>query len=442
MTRAGGHSLGRAALAVAVLGMALTGLATPAVAAKTYQLKACVNTKTAAVRVVTKSVKCKAVERYVGLYTVTAKPPTGVRYGTGAPNSEVGYDGDFYVDTAGLIFYGPRMAGAWGLGQSLRGTTGPAGPTGAQGATGPTGPAGSSGSTGATGADGRTILSGSTAPASSAGANGDYYIDTATITLYGPKASGAWPSGVSLVGPSGGRTILNGSVDPTSQGADGDFYLNTANSKIFGPKASGTWPAGVSLIGATGAKGETGTAGTQGVQGIQGIQGAKGETGTVADLHYGSYYDTDTVALAAQTAVAVPLNSTLVERGISVAFNQDATPTRTRITFSKAGVYNIAFSTQLLNTANASRTVSVWLATGVSRNPIAWSNTDVFIGTSNTEERKVIAWNFFVNATTSQFIELMISSSAANVSILSSQAQSNPTRPEIPGTILTVNQVG
>jgi hypothetical protein len=58
-------------------------------------------------------------------------------------------------------------------------------------------------------------------------------------------------------GPAGadgtdGRTILSGAVDPTTEGEDGDFYLNTATSTIFGPKAAGTWPSGVSIIGAAG----------------------------------------------------------------------------------------------------------------------------------------------------------------------------------------------
>ncbi len=48
------------------------------------------------------------------------------------------------------------------------------------------------------------------------------------------------------------NTILNGTVDPTTEGADGDFYINTTSSTIFGPKASGTWPAGVSLVGPEG----------------------------------------------------------------------------------------------------------------------------------------------------------------------------------------------
>ena len=63
---------------------------------------------------------------------------------------------------------------------------------GATGATGPTGPAGGGGGgggeTGATGATGTRILSGSTGPPDPAlGSIGDFYIDTSTGILYGPK---------------------------------------------------------------------------------------------------------------------------------------------------------------------------------------------------------------------------------------------------------------
>jgi hypothetical protein len=40
---------------------------------------------------------------------------------------------------------------------------------------------------------GGTVRSGSGTPASGTGANGDYYHDTSTDDIYGPKAAGAWP---------------------------------------------------------------------------------------------------------------------------------------------------------------------------------------------------------------------------------------------------------
>lgn len=61
-----------------------------------------------------------------------------------------------------------------------------------------------------------------------------------------------------------GKTVLNGTVNPTTEGVNGDFYINTATHYIFGPKASGSWGTGVSLVGPTGATGATGYTGATG----------------------------------------------------------------------------------------------------------------------------------------------------------------------------------
>ncbi|MFI7096422.1 hypothetical protein [Streptomyces lydicus] len=66
---------------------------------------------------------------------------------------------------------------------------------------------------GPAGADGRTILSGTSAPGSGVGANGDFFIDTASWTIYGPKASG-WPSGHALSGGVVSLTYSDVGADP------------------------------------------------------------------------------------------------------------------------------------------------------------------------------------------------------------------------------------
>ena len=97
-------------------------------------------------------------------------------------------------------------AGPMGLrgATGARGLMGPMGPTGPTGASGPAGPSGPTGPQGPAGTNGTTVLSGTMTPSSSLGAVGDFYLDTATVTLYGPKTSTGWPaSGTSLVGPQG-----------------------------------------------------------------------------------------------------------------------------------------------------------------------------------------------------------------------------------------------
>ncbi|MDY0281894.1 MAG: hypothetical protein RBR35_15195, partial [Salinivirgaceae bacterium] len=59
------------------------------------------------------------------------------------------------------------------------------------------------GNQGAAGADGRTVLNGTSNPQSTLGTNGDFYINTTTNTLFGPKVGTNWGTGVLLVGPQG-----------------------------------------------------------------------------------------------------------------------------------------------------------------------------------------------------------------------------------------------
>lgn len=126
---------------------------------------------------------------------------------------------------------------------------------------------GGSGTPGPAGADGKTVRNGTTIPSSGLGVDGDFYIRTGAWTIYGPKAGGAWGSATSLVGPAGaagadgvaGNTVLYGTGAPSNgTGVDGNFYIATNTNFIYGPKASGTWPAGTSLVGPKGDQGDAG----------------------------------------------------------------------------------------------------------------------------------------------------------------------------------------
>ena len=86
-------------------------------------------------------------------------------------------------------------------------------------------------------------------------------------------------------GPKGtpGTSILHGTTAPTStQGSTGDFYLDTSSEVLYGPKATGAWPAtGTSLVGPKGTTGPQGPKGTTGPQGPKGTTGPQGPPGAV-----------------------------------------------------------------------------------------------------------------------------------------------------------------
>jgi len=147
-----------------------------------------------------------------------------------------------------------------------------------------------------------TILNGVGVPSKTVGINGDFYIDTKNLILYGPKIKGAWKLGTSLkqadtksistvtgdVGAAGdkgaqgekgdkgatGSTGATGSAGlPGAAGAAGAKGNDGANGS-----SGSTGPAGPS--GAQGAAGASGTAGASGAQGAQGIKGDEGVAGS------------------------------------------------------------------------------------------------------------------------------------------------------------------
>ncbi len=95
-----------------------------------------------------------------------------------------------------------------------------------------------------------TILNGKGAPKKTIGIDGDFYIDTRSLLIYGPKRKGVWPTPANLQGPTGpsGSAGKNGS----------DGRAVSATSTV---------------------RGEQGASGPQGIQGLQGLPGEKGEKG-------------------------------------------------------------------------------------------------------------------------------------------------------------------
>ncbi|MBX7201562.1 MAG: hypothetical protein K1X77_00680 [Bacteroidia bacterium] len=140
------------------------------------------------------------------------------------------------------------------------GATGPAGATGAQGPAGPAGAKGDKGDKGDAGATGPAGATGAQGPAGPAGPEGPQ----------GPPGSGS----------GSGNTVLNGTGNPgAGTGNLGDFYINTTTDEIFGPKTGSGWGTGTSLVGPQGTSGSAGAVGPQGPAGPAGAKGDKGDAG-------------------------------------------------------------------------------------------------------------------------------------------------------------------
>ena len=165
-----------------------------------------------------------------------------IRNGKGAPSNTLGVDGDFYIDTLKLNFYGPKLNGAWPAPVSLRGPAGVDGKAGSNGSDGKNGANGASGSgSGSAGAQGPRGLQGVQGVAGPQGIQGVAGVAGAT----GPIGLTGLTGGVGPAGPAG----ATGSSGPAG-------------------------PAGPS-----GPSGATGAAGPQGIQGLTGSTGLTGAVG-------------------------------------------------------------------------------------------------------------------------------------------------------------------
>ena len=122
-----------------------------------------------------------------------------------------------------------------------------------------------------------TVLNGKGAPSKSIGINGDFYIDTRSLLISGPKTKGKWPAARSMQGANGTNGV-NG-----SNGSDGK---NGNDAKNISTASTIAGPAGPK--GAAGTNGLDGAAGSRGSDGSNGANGSIGATGATGPAGSGS----------------------------------------------------------------------------------------------------------------------------------------------------------
>jgi len=122
-----------------------------------------------------------------------------------------------------------------------------------------------------------TILNGVGVPAKTVGINGDFYIDTKNLNLYGPKTKGVWKTGTSLkqADAKSMTTIAGEGGAVGEKGAQGEKGDKGATGNTGATGSAGV--AGVA--GAAGAKGNDGAAGAAGTSGAAGSMGSAGPSG-------------------------------------------------------------------------------------------------------------------------------------------------------------------
>lgn len=167
---------------------------------------------------------------------------------------------------------------------------------------------------------------------------------------------------------------------------------------------------------------------------LQNIASPRG--GRFLNIPYGAFQDsTNQTAANTTTAYAITFDTTDFSNGVTLSNSS-------RLNVSQAGIYNIQFSVQLVNTTNLSADIDIWFRKN-------GTNIDKSNSRFGLAQRKsagdpfhlIGAMNFFVSLDTTDYVELMWRTSDVGAYIEQYAASSTPTRPSIPSVIATVTFV-
>lgn len=151
--------------------------------------------------------------------------------------------------------------------------------------------------------------------------------------------------------------------------------------------------------------------------------------GAEAQASYLSAYNSSSISPAANVSASVQLPSIDLAQNISIVSGS-------RITFDKAGVYDIQFSAQTVKTSGTNTQVLIWIKK--NGNDVPWTNTEAIIQ-GNANDEIVLAWNWYVEAQTGDYYEIAY---VADQNNLTFQAKTGVTGPDIPSFIVTVGSIG
>ena len=158
-----------------------------------------------------------------------------------------------------------------------------------------------------------------------------------------------------------------------------------------------------------------------------------GGGGSATDGYWGAFFSTQTHTNSGVTSANLVTvnNSDPDNNGVSVVSGS-------QFTVANGGVYNIQFSFQFVKSNSSSDTVDIWIA----KNGTIVPDTNSRITLSGVGQHSLPAWNFMLSLDANDYIQFYWSSTDSNMAIETiSSGMTNPTRPEIPSAIVTLQAV-
>ena len=150
---------------------------------------------------------------------------------------------------------------------------------------------------------------------------------------------------------------------------------------------------------------------------------------------YGAFSDFSSQTTTANTATLLALNTTDFS-------NQVSLNTGSKITVVNPGIYNLQFSVQVQNLANAPYDLFIWLkqngtdivgSTGKVGMPARKNPGDPF--------HDIKGWNYFISMNANDYVQIYWSVTDANITVETYAASGTPTKPSTASVVATLSFV-
>ena len=146
---------------------------------------------------------------------------------------------------------------------------------------------------------------------------------------------------------------------------------------------------------------------------------------------HGAFHHTLTQLSAGANQInKVVYNTTTLSDGVSVVSSS-------QITVANSGIYNFEFSAQVEKTSGGGDNVDIWIQINGTNVP----DTNTRVALTGGNAKQVAAWNFLIQLSAGQYVELCWSSPSAAVQLHAEGPQVTPTRPGIPSIIASLVMV-
>jgi len=148
---------------------------------------------------------------------------------------------------------------------------------------------------------------------------------------------------------------------------------------------------------------------------------------------YGAFSSDQDQTTTANTATLMTLNTTDFANGVRI--------NNSEIIVEYAGIYNLQFSAQFVNTDTAFQDVYIWLR----QNGVDITGSTGFVSVPNrhagTDGHAIIGWNYFLNMAAGDHVEIYWSVPNVAVTIQHLAASGTPTKPSTQSVVATLSFV-